>query len=432
MSFEALGLNPFILRALAESGYEAPTQVQQDAVPAALDGRDLLVSSRTGSGKTAAFMLPSLHRLSDVACGEVRGPRVLVLTPTRELAAQVSGAAKKYGRYVRDSRVVSVVGGVPYPAQNRMLAGRYEILVATPGRLIDQLDRGRIDFSRVEVLVLDEADRMLDMGFIEDIETVVAKLPTERQTLMFSATLDVRIARLARNMLRDPLAINIASQEAKPDIEQRLLLADGLGHKNRMLEHILRGTDVQQAIVFTSTKRGADLLASDLEQSGFLTAALHGDMRQSQRNRALDQLRRGRLRVLVATDVAARGIDVQGISHVINFDLPKSAEDYVHRIGRTGRAGRAGIAITLVENREYRQIKSIERYLRLEIPMHTLPGLEPKSRLERSVDERRPRPPRKWTGTRTAAPGGRPPSRSGEERHRGARPAAAGSKAGRW
>ncbi|HMM71639.1 MAG TPA: DEAD/DEAH box helicase, partial [Rhodocyclaceae bacterium] len=312
MRFEALGLNPFILRALAESGYEAPTPVQQDAVPAALDGRDLLVSSRTGSGKTAAFMLPSLHRLSDTACGEARGPRVLVLTPTRELAAQVSGAAKKYGRYVRDSRVVSVVGGVPYPVQNRMLASRYEILVATPGRLIDQLDRGRIDFSRVEVLVLDEADRMLDMGFIEDIETVVAKLPAERQTLMFSATLDVRIARLARNMLRDPLAINIASQEAKPDIEQRLLLADGLGHKNRMLEHILRGTDVQQAIVFTSTKRGADLLASDLEQSGFLTAALHGDMRQSQRNRALDQLRRGRLRVLVATDVAARGIDVQG------------------------------------------------------------------------------------------------------------------------
>ncbi len=384
MSFSALGLNDFILRALADAGYRLPTPVQQQAVPAALAGRDLLVSSRTGSGKTAAFMLPSLHRLAEPARREARGPRILVLTPTRELARQVADAAQKYGRHLRHAKVVSIVGGDAYPVQNRMLASRYEILVATPGRLIDQVESGRIDFSRLDVLVLDEADRMLDMGFIEDIETIVARLPRERQTLLFSATLDGRIARLAGGMLNDPQRIEIAPPPAhEAQIEQRLLVADGLTHKNQLLDRILRETDLRQAIVFTATKRDADALAGDLEQVGFAAAALHGDMKQSQRNRTLEHLRRGRLRVLVATDVAARGLDVQGISHVINFDLPKSVEDYVHRIGRTGRAGQTGVAISLVGRNDYHQVKAIERYTRQSIPVHTIPGLEPKSVLAR-------------------------------------------------
>jgi superfamily II DNA/RNA helicase len=396
MSFSALGLNDFILRALADAGYQAPTPVQQQAVPAALAGCDLLVSSRTGSGKTAAFMLPSLHRLAEPARHEARGPRILVLTPTRELARQVADAAQKYGRHLRHAKVVSIVGGVAYPVQNRMLASRYEILVATPGRLIDQVQSGRIDFSRLEVLVLDEADRMLDMGFIEDIETIVARLPRERQTLLFSATLDGRITRLAGGMLNDPQRIEIAPPPAhEAQIEQRLLVADGLAHKNQLLDRILRESDLRQAIVFTATKRDADALAGDLEQTGFAAAALHGDMKQSQRNRTLEHLRRGRVRVLVATDVAARGLDVQGISHVINFDLPKSAEDYVHRIGRTGRAGHTGVAISLVGRNDYHQVKAIERYTRQPIPVHTIPGLEPKSGLGRPA-RRKPGQGKRW------------------------------------
>jgi len=392
MTFQALGLNDPILRALADAGYEAPTPVQREAVPAALAGRDLLVSSRTGSGKTAAFMLPNLHRLALPARAEARGPRVLVLTPTRELAAQVADAAQKYGRHLRHARVVSIVGGVPYPVQNRMLARPYEILVATPGRLIDQVQSGRIDFSRLETLVLDEADRMLDMGFIEDIEAIVAKLPKARQTLLFSATLDARIARLARGMLNDPHSIAIATAAVdQAKIEQRLFFADGLMHKNRLLDNLLRDVDLQQAIVFTATKRDADSLAAELDQTGFSAAALHGDMRQGERNRTLGALRRGQLRVLVATDVAARGIDVQGISHVINFDLPRSAEDYVHRIGRTGRAGKSGVAISLVARGEMGQVKAIERYTRQAIPVHTVPGLEPRAPAARPAG-RRPAP----------------------------------------
>ncbi len=392
MTFQSLGLNDPILRALADAGYDAPTPVQREAVPAILAGRDLMVSSRTGSGKTAAFMLPNLHRLALPARNEARGPRVLVLTPTRELARQVADAAQKYGRHLRHARVVSIVGGVAYPVQNRMLSSRYDILVATPGRLIDQVQSGRIDFSRLETLVLDEADRMLDMGFIDDIEAIVAKLPKARQTLLFSATLDGGIARLARGMLNDPQLINIAAPSAKESkIEQRLLFADGLTHKNRLLDSILRDVALQQAIVFTATKRDADSLAAELDLTGFSAAALHGDMRQSQRNHTLTELRRGRLRVLVATDVAARGIDVQGISHVINFDLPRSGEDYVHRIGRTGRAGKSGIAISLVARGEIGQVKAIERYTRQAIPVHTVPGLEPRAPVGKP-SARRPHP----------------------------------------
>ena len=380
MSFASLGLNAPILRALTDAGYQTPTEVQREAVPAALAGRDLLVSSRTGTGKTAAFMLPSLHRLAEPARCAARGPRILVLTPTRELAAQVAQAAEKYGQHLSHARVVSIIGGVAYPVQNRMLSRPYEILVATPGRLIDQMQSGRIDFSRLEALVLDEADRMLDLGFIDDIEAIVAKLPKTRQTLLFSATLDARIARLSRGLLKDPHSIAVATTSAaESTIEQRLLFADGLPHKGRLLDSILRDTDLRQAIVFTATKREADSLAAELSQTGFAAAALHGDMRQNERKRTLTELRRGRLRVLVATDVAARGIDVEGISHVINFDLPRSGEDYVHRIGRTGRAGKSGVAISLVARGQIGQVRAIERYTRQAIPVHTVPGLEPQA-----------------------------------------------------
>jgi superfamily II DNA/RNA helicase len=380
MGFKALDLHAHILKAIDDAGYGVPTPVQSQAIPAALAGRDLLVSSQTGSGKTAAFMLPALHRLADDARSQGRGPRLLVLTPTRELAQQVAVASQKYGRHLRQARVVSVVGGMAYPAQNRLLAQRHEVLVATPGRLIDQIERGRVDFSRLEMLVLDEADRMLDMGFIDDIERIIARLPAQRQTLLFSATIDARIARLAQRLLNDPLRIEIDSPTQRHEhIEQRLLYADGLGHKNRLLDHILRDVELEQAIVFTATKRDADALAGELEQTGFAAAALHGDMKQSLRNRTLSNMRRGSIRVLVATDVAARGLDVRGVTHVINFDLPRSAEDYVHRIGRTGRAGDSGIAISLAHRNDVGQVKAIERYTRQTIPVHTIPGLEPKS-----------------------------------------------------
>ena len=379
MGFTTLNLHESVLKAVIEAGYDAPTSVQAQAVPPAIEGRDLMVSSRTGSGKTAAFMLPALHRLALPARGKGRGPRVLVLTPTRELAQQVTQATIKYGRHLRHAKAVSIVGGVAYPVQNRLLAQPYEILVATPGRLIDQMKSGRIDFSRLETLVLDEADRMLDMGFIEDIEHIISELPKERQTLLFSATLDDRIGRMAGNMLNDPLRIEIQSTgEEKANIEQRLMYADDLSHKNRLLDHILRDVDVKQAIVFTATKRDADQLAIDLDEAGLGAAALHGDMGQGQRNRTIMRLRRGELRVLVATDVAARGLDVDGISHVVNFDLPKSVEDYVHRIGRTGRAGRSGIAISLANRRDARQVKAIEHFTSHTITVHTVPGMEPK------------------------------------------------------
>ena len=394
MDFASLGLSEHIVKAVNEAGYTEPTSVQQAAIPAALAGKDLVVSSQTGSGKTAAFMLPSLQRLTIESPLKARGPRVLVLTPTRELAVQVTDATKRYGKNLRYAKAVSVVGGMPYPVQNKLLSSPYEILVATPGRLMDQMNSGRIDFGRLEILILDEADRMLDMGFVEDIEAIVAKLPANRQTLFFSATLDGQVARMMQRLLKDPERIEIDSAQTRHEnIEQRLLVADDISHKNRLLDGILRDVGVDQAIVFTATKRDADALTLNLESQGHSVAALHGDMNQRMRTRTLDQLRRGHLRVLIATDVAARGIDVRTISHVINYDLPKVAADYVHRIGRTGRGGSNGIAISLAERRDVRLLRAIERYTRQPLAVHTMPGLEPRSTMP--ADERRPGGPRR-------------------------------------
>ena len=389
MTFEELNLHPAILKAIADSGYTEPTPIQAQAIPEVVAGHDLMASAQTGSGKTAAFILPALNRLATPSEVRSKGPRVLVLTPTRELAQQVCDAAAKYGRHMR-LKVISILGGMPYPVQNRLLSGYVDILVATPGRLIDHLERGRIDFSRLEMLVLDEADRMLDMGFIDDVERIAGATPATRQTLLFSATLEGVVGSLASRLLKTPKRITVsAAKDKHENIEQRMMFADDVAHKNKLLSHLLTGVDINQALVFTATKRDADSLADQLAAQGHSVAALHGDMSQRERNRTLLNLRNGRLRVLVATDVAARGIDVPGISHVINFDLPKQAEDYVHRIGRTGRGGASGIAISFASNRDALLLKRIERYTEQRIQMHTIEGLEPKYKLRMSSD--RPR-----------------------------------------
>ena len=381
MTFEELALNTAILKAIAETGYTEPTPIQAQAIPEILAGNDLMASAQTGSGKTAAFILPALNRLATPSALPGKGPRVLVLTPTRELAQQVCDAATKYGQNMR-FKIISILGGMPYPVQNRMLSGHVDILVATPGRLIDHLERGRIDFSRLEMLILDEADRMLDMGFVDDVERIAAATPNTRQTLLFSATLDGVVGNLASRLLKTPKRISVsAAKDKHENIEQRMMFADDVAHKNKMLSHLLTDTEVNQAIVFTATKRDADSLADQLSSQGHSVAALHGDMSQRERNRTLINMRNGSVRILVATDVAARGLDVRGVSHVINFDLPKFAEDYVHRIGRTGRGGSSGIAISFASNRDAQMLKRIERYTEQTIKMHTIEGLEPKFKL---------------------------------------------------
>ncbi|QGZ61324.1 DEAD/DEAH box helicase [Paraburkholderia acidisoli] len=403
-AFAALGLSPEIVSALIAAGYKAPTPVQERAIPAGIAGRDLLVSSPTGSGKTAAFMLPAIERFAQIQKAQAAQPReprpqgaagqqdrrqrrpqpvarpgLLVLTPTRELAMQVTTAASTYGQHLRRLRTVSILGGVAYGQQLMLLAKNPEILVATPGRLLDHLERGRIDLSELKMLVLDEADRMLDMGFIDDIDTIVAATPETRQTMLFSATLDGKIASITGRLLKDPERIEIVRKvESNSNIAQTVHYVDDRDHKDRLLDHLLRNESLDQAIVFTATKMDADQLAGKLADAGFETAALHGDLPQGARNRTIRALRERRVRVLVATDVAARGIDIPGITHVFNYDLPKFAEDYVHRIGRTGRAGRSGVAVSLVHHAEQGALKRIERFVRAPLPVNVVEGFEPR------------------------------------------------------
>lgn len=428
--FDKLNLHPSIIRAIIETGYTNPTPIQAQAIPEVMAGHDLMASAQTGTGKTAAFTLPALNLLATPHPSKSRGPRIMVLVPTRELAAQVNEAARKYGKFIR-ARTVSIVGGMPYPLQNKLLSQPLDILVATPGRLLDHMERGRIDLSRLQMLILDEADRMLDMGFMPDIERINQALPKERQTLMFSATFEGEIARIAKNLLNNPKVIQIASQKEKhANIEQRLHFVDDMTHKNKLLEHLLIAPDVNQVIVFTSTKRHADLLAEDLYAAGHKTAALHGDMTQGARNRTLTKLRHGDVKVLVATDVAARGIDVNGITHVINYDLPKFAEDYVHRIGRTGRAGKTGVAVSFASNMDRHQIRKIEQFTGQRLEASVIEGFEPKrpaprmdgpgaGRNDRGGRNNRSNSPR--TGERSfgdRAANGRPDSRPNGDRSR--------------
>jgi superfamily II DNA/RNA helicase len=387
MSFDTIGLNASLTRALTDSGYTEPTEVQLQAIPPALAGRDLMVASNTGSGKTASFILPALERILAARGdntkrrekGVVYGPRILVLTPTRELAMQVDKAAMTYGRHVQGLRVTTVVGGVPYGAQLKALRAPLDIMIATPGRLLDHLTSGKAILENVEMLVLDEADRMLDMGFIDDIRTVVDHLPQGRQTVMYSATFVGHVGRLAQDLLREPQRVEITSHtDTHENIEQRLHWADNKSHKDALLDHILTEKEMEQAVVFTSTQRDADWLADRLADMGHAVASLHGGMPQGRRTRVLQGLRNKQLKVLVATDVAARGIDVPSISHVINYGLPMKAEDYVHRIGRTGRAGRNGLAVTLAERMDSGMIRRIQQFTTQNIPVATITGLEPK------------------------------------------------------
>ena len=417
MTFESLGLPEPLSRAVADAGYAAPTPVQAAAIPPALAGADLMVAAPTGSGKTASFIVPALQRVlaarTDPAKrrekGTVYGPRVLVLTPTRELALQIAKAAAAYGRHVAGLRVATVVGGVPYPAQIKALRNPLDVLIATPGRLLDHLQTGKAVLDHVEMLVLDEADRMLDMGFIDDITTIADHVPASRQTVMYSATFVGHVARLAAKLLREPRRVDVASHtESHAHIEQRLHWADDLGHKNALLDSILTERDVEQAVVFTSTQIDADRLAGRLAELGHSVAALHGGMPQGRRNRVLQGLRSRRLRILVATDVAARGIDVPTISHVVNYGLPMKPEDYVHRIGRTGRAGRDGIAVTLAERMDAGMIRRIQQFTTQPIPVATIGGLEPKRANPKAFAQRSQPPRGDVAPRRDAAPRGNP------------------------
>ncbi len=400
MSFDSLNLAAPILKAISLCGYAAPTPIQEQAIPAAAAGKDLIASAQTGTGKTAAFVIPALERLQKPSAVRGKGPRVLILTPTRELANQVTDAVRTYGKFLR-LRHGAIVGGMPYFEQQRLLSQPVDIIIATPGRLIDHLESGRINLSRVELLVLDEADRMLDMGFSEAVETITKAAPEGRQTLLFTATWDNAMAKLAQRLLTDPVRIAVAGKKTTLDtIEQRLHAADDMQHKNRMLKHLIADSGMTRAIIFSSTKKNADQLARELHAQGHAAEALHGDMTQGARNRTIMNMRRGRVRLLVATDVAARGLDVPGITHVINFDLPKNAEDYVHRIGRTGRAGATGIAISFVSFRELDQLIRIERYIGQSLSRQVIAGLEPARPLRSS---NRPSGSRPGTGRPSGA-----------------------------
>lgn len=375
MTFAELNLSEPLSKAIDACGYTTPTPIQMKAIPTILAGKDLIASAQTGTGKTAAFVLPALHHLS--LSKPSFKPRVLILTPTRELATQVTAATDKYGKFMR-VRVTSIVGGMPYGQQLRALSKATDIIVATPGRLMDHMQNKRLDLSHIEMLVLDEADRMLDMGFIDDVELIAKATPHKRQTLLFSATVDGQLVKLARNILKDPEKIEISAQQSSPkQIKQSLYLVDNPQHKSRLLQHLIENENLYKTIIFCGTKLDTDRLTKQLCQQGHAASAIHGDLNQRQRNRAIEELRRGKVQFLVATDVAARGIDINGITHVINYDLPKFAEDYVHRIGRTGRAGESGIAISLAMQTDARHLQRIERFTGEKLKRQTIAGLEP-------------------------------------------------------
>lgn len=375
--FHNLHLAKPITDALTSAGYHTPTPIQLASIPLALEKNDILASAQTGSGKTAAFLLPILQMLLTRSQRSGKGPRALILTPTRELAQQVEKNAQIYGKNLPWLRTVTLVGGSSFSQQLRALSRPVDLIVATPGRLIDHMSKGKIDFNRLEILVLDEADRMLDMGFIDDIESIVAATPTSRQTLLFSATWDGTVGKLASKLTKNPQKVDIERVDESGKIHENLFYCNDLRHKNQLIERILRDPNIDQCIIFTATKIMSEKLADELYDQGFSANCLHGDMPQNWRNRTLMDLRKGRIKILVATDVAARGIDIPTITHVINYDLPKQAEDYVHRIGRTGRAGRTGFAITLAEVGEHIKVHKIERYLKRKLEEKTLPGLEP-------------------------------------------------------
>jgi ATP-dependent RNA helicase RhlE len=375
-SFESLGLSAALLRGVADAGYTQPTPIQSKVIPVVLEGRDVLGGAQTGTGKTAGFTLPLLHRLSATAAPQGRrGVRALILTPTRELAAQVEESVRRYGKYV-PLRTAVIFGGVSINPQIALLRRGVDVLVATPGRLLDHAQHGNVDLRSVEIFVLDEADRMLDMGFLPDIRRVLALLPPKRQNLLFSATFPDDIRVLANKLLDKPTLIEVAPPNATADRIDQLVHFAEKGEKRALLSWLIAKGDWHQVLVFTRTKHGANRLADQLEQDGHRAAAIHGNKSQGARTRALADFKANNVRVLVATDIAARGIDIDQLPHVVNYELPEVPEHYVHRIGRTGRAGREGVAVSLVSNDERPLLKGIERLLGQRIPLGTAEGFD--------------------------------------------------------
>ncbi len=438
MPFAALGLIPELTRALADRGYTAPTPVQARVIPEILAGRDVLAGAQTGTGKTAGFTLPLLQRLQGGASS--KAPRVLILVPTRELAAQVNESIQAYGKYLRHRSLV-IFGGVSINPQIDNLRRGTDILVATPGRLLDHAQQRTVDLSRVEIFVLDEADRMLDMGFIADIRRVIKLLPKQRQNLLFSATYSDDIRKLAQGLLQNPAEIEVAKRNAAVDtVEQRAYFV-AKDQKRALLSHLIQDGDWQQVLVFTRTKHGANRLAKQLEQDGIEAAAIHGNKSQNARTAALSDFKNFRIRALVATEVASRGLDIKELPHVVNYELPNVPEDYVHRIGRTGRAGATGLAVSLVSSDESGLLKDIEKLLRKPVPKGDLPHFKPAPPPVRGGDDReesRDREmsqPRQARGERQTRPHGQPRPQSQGQQGRpsqqhadGSRPAGEGGR----
>ncbi|MBW4463570.1 MAG: DEAD/DEAH box helicase [Nodosilinea sp. WJT8-NPBG4] len=411
MTFEHLGLAAGLLRAVADQGYTEPTPIQLKAIPAILDGQDILASAQTGTGKTAGFTLPMLQRLAENKSTGRRLPRALILTPTRELAAQVGDSVTTYGKHL-PFRAAMIYGGVSFGGQIRQLRQGVDILIATPGRLLDHVSQGTIDLSAVEILVLDECDRMLDMGFIHDIRKIMGRLPDERQTLMFSATFSKPIQQLAHTLLKSPVQIEVAQRNTTAERVEQVVHPVDRHRKRELLSHIIGFHNWQQVLVFTRTKHGANRLAEQLAKDGLKTAAIHGNKTQAARARALKDFKQGRVRVLVATDVASRGIDIDQLPYVVNFEMPNVPEDYVHRIGRTGRAGNEGRAVSLISDDELPLLISIERMLKQTITQDIVPGYEPSFSSDTTrvrsaaapASPRRQRPRRRTGGSSPSAP----------------------------
>jgi ATP-dependent RNA helicase RhlE len=412
-TFAALGLSEDLLRALDGAGYDKPTPIQAQAIPSLLEGRDLLGLAQTGTGKTAAFVLPLLQRLgADRRQPKPRVTRALILAPTRELATQISDSIRTYGRHMGLRHAV-IMGGVSQRLQVKAMARGVDILIATPGRLLDLVEQRQVDLRRAETLVLDEADRMLDMGFIRDVRRVIAQVPDDCQSMLFSATMPKEVAKLASEILADPVKVEIAAKSVAVDrIEQRVHHAER-SEKRKLLTDLLADPDMARVIVFTRTKRGADRVTKQLAASGVRAAAIHGDKSQGQRVRALDSFRDGKSRVLVATDIMARGIDVDDVTHVINYELPNEPESYVHRIGRTARAGASGVAISFCDAEERDHLRGIERLIKRrltvvgeapkEIGRHGAKGASKRNaQAAKPLDERRGRRPSRRRRRRAA------------------------------
>lgn len=411
MHFSELGLHEALLSAVAREGYSTPTPIQQQAIPAVLAGGDLMAAAQTGTGKTAAFTLPILHRFANEPNRRAGAPRVLVLTPTRELAAQVSESVETYGAGLKLKTAVIFGGVSPRPQISAIRAG-LDLMVATPGRLLDHVREGHLDLSKIEVFILDEADRMLDMGFIHDIKRVIKSLPAQRQNLLFSATFSNDIRKLAKGLLNNPKEINVAPKNSTAETIEQSMVPVEKRRKRALLSWLIGSNNWRQVLVFTRTKHGANRLCKQLETDGLTAAALHGNKSQNARTKALNGFKDGSIRVLVATDIAARGIDIDQLPHVINYELPNVAEDYVHRIGRTGRAGVEGEALSLVDGEEVKLLKGIERLIGRKIPQRDVEGFDFNAPLPaQERDERAARPPRK--------PGGQPSSRNSQAKRRG-------------